>query len=351
MKILLSKLNHLGDTLLMTPVLRFLRERYPNARIDVLVRAGCEVVLQGNPDINKLITVAKPEKSERTRREGFKHFIHAFPQLFLVRHDFAVDLSQSDRAKFWMLMSASKIRGVNDAYGVLGRRKWLVNQISNYKWAREHQVLKDFQTVLDCMDISGEAGPLRFYPNIDEAMIRPKLPFINNIKEYAVLHPTSRWAFKQWLPERWARVADQLQREFGLRVVFSCGPEAREKDMINQILMCSNENHLTTDGRIEMRELGWLLSKATLFLGVDTVAMHLAAAMQTPIVALFGPSSEWSWRPWQCRHELVLGDCECKETRQFICDKSKPYPCMKTIQVEQVLSATRRLLSSDQSNK
>jgi heptosyltransferase-3 len=74
--------------------------------------------------------------------------------------------------------------------------------------------------------------------------------------------------------------------------------------------------------------------------------MHLAAAMQTPIVALFGPSSEASWRPWQCPHELVLGDCPCKVTRQFICDKSRPYPCMERIQVDAVLQAAERVLQA-----
>jgi heptosyltransferase-3 len=71
--------------------------------------------------------------------------------------------------------------------------------------------------------------------------------------------------------------------------------------------------------------------------------MHLAAAMQTPIVALFGPSSEWSWRPWQCDHELVLGDCECKRTRKFVCNKTKPYPCMQGIAMEQVMEAVGRM--------
>ena len=69
------------------------------------------------------------------------------------------------------------------------------------------------------------------------------------------------------------------------------------------------------------------------------VAMHIAAAVQTPVVALFGPSSEWSWRPWRCQHELVLGQCSCKRTRNFVCDKTRPFPCMEGIQVSNVLDA------------
>jgi heptosyltransferase III len=91
--------------------------------------------------------------------------------------------------------------------------------------------------------------------------------------------------------------------------------------------------------------MGLLLGRAKLFLGVDTVMMHLAAAMQTPSVALFGPSSEWSWHPWQCRHEMVLGACSCKATRRFVCDKNKPYPCMEKITVDAVMAAANKLLA------
>jgi heptosyltransferase-3 len=77
---------------------------------------------------------------------------------------------------------------------------------------------------------------------------------------------------------------------------------------------------------------------------VDTVALHIAAAAQTPSVALFGPSSEWSWQPWQAPHRLVLGACPCKESRNFTCDKGKPYPCMERIGVEDVTAATAGFL-------
>jgi heptosyltransferase-3 len=324
-----------------------LRGRYPDAQIDVLVRSSCEVMLQSNPDVDAVVGVGYPDKSKRTFRNGIWETLRAVRALLMRRYDYAFDLSESDRAKTWMLLSGARKRCVNDVNSTLRRKGWMVNRISKYAWGNEHQVMRDFQTVLDCMGIDGEPGPLRFHPQIDEAEIGLKLPFVAKLDDYAVLHPTSRWPFKQWLPERWAEVADRVKRDFGLEVVISCGPDEREKEMVGQILKHAKERHLSTGGRIDLHELGWLLGRARLFLGVDTVAMHLAAAMQTPIVALFGPSSEWSWRPWKCRHELVLGGCECKETRQFICDKSKPYPCMEAIQVGQVLSAAQCLLSSD----
>ena len=114
--------------------------------------------------------------------------------------------------------------------------------------------------------------------------------------------------------------------------------------MVREILARSEEKHSSTLGELSLHQLGLLLKGAKIFLGVDTVAMHLAAAMQTRVIALFGPSSEWSWHPWQCHHELVLGDCLCKRARRFTCDKTKPYPCMERITVTEVLDKTRTLL-------
>jgi heptosyltransferase III len=335
-RILLAKLNHIGDTLLMTPTVRLLREQYPDSQIDVLVRSGCEEILKGNPDINHVIPIARPDKAKRNITSTLLELANAFPKLFLRRYDYAFDLSDSDRSKIWILLSASKVRGINDAYQTLGGKKRMFNRISDYKWGMKHQVLKDFCTVLDCTELNGEAGPLQFHPQASEATIARKVPFISGIGDFVVLHPTSRWAFKQWMPERWAEIADIIRQDYKLAVVFSCGPEQREIDLVSEIRHHAKEEHFSTDGSITLHEFGWLLGRARLFLGVDTVAMHLAAAMQTPIVALFGPSSEWSWRPWHCDHELVLGDCECKRTRKFICDKTKPYPCMQSIQVNDV---------------
>lgn len=349
MKILLCKLNHLGDTLLLTPTIRFLKEKNPGAQIDVLVRSGCETILSCNPDVNNVIPVARPESSERTCQSAVSEFLNAFSKLFLRRYDYAFDLSDSDRSKLWMLLSASKVRCVNDAYNTLGRKRWAVNRVSRFKWGREHQVLKDFQTILDCFSLTGDPGKLQFHTNGNESSVIEKLPYFSDIGKFIIIHPTSRWAFKQWDARRWSKVADILKREYNRNVIVTCGPDKREVAMARKILELAEEEHFTTEGRINLHELGWVISRAELFLGIDTVSMHLAAAVQTPIVALFGPSSEWSWRPWLCEHELVLGECDCKKTRNFICDKSKIFPCMERIQVKDVIDVACRLLAQRKS--
>ena len=127
MKILLVKLNHLGDTLILTPTVRFLRKQFPEARIDVLVRAGGESILQGNPDIDNVIATASPDKASRNLRATLAEFEYFFKDFFAPLR-LCFDLSDSDRSKIWILLSASKVRGVNDAYQTLGGKKRMFNR-------------------------------------------------------------------------------------------------------------------------------------------------------------------------------------------------------------------------------
>jgi len=345
-KILLVKLGHLGDTLLLTPTLRFLKTWQPTAQVDVMVRAGCEEILRGNPHIQNLLPVAAPEESRGDWWRGCQNFLRALRLVAFRRYDYAFDLSDSDRAKFWLGLSAAKIRAINDTSKSLGWKGRLFNRFSYFDWTWEHQVLRDFRTVTEVLAVEAEAGPLEFSPCASESALNSRFPFLAGLNRYAVIHPVSRWAYKQWLPERWAAIADDLKTRHGLSVLFSCGPAKREVEYLAEVLGLTRETHFTTNGQTTLHELGRLLGKARLFLGVDTVAMHLASAMQTPPVVLFGPSSEWSWRPWQCRHELVLGDCPCKAARKFVCDKSRPYPCMLKITVANVQAAVDKLLAA-----
>lgn len=317
LKILLVKLNHLGDTLLLTPTLRLLRTTFPAAGIDVVVRAGCEAVLEGNGDISRVITVPGAQ---------------ALLAVLGRRYDYAFDLSNSDRAKLLILLSGARVRAINEWHAELGLRRAIFNRFSHFEWAREHQVLRDFRAIADVIGPGDAPGPL--YLNTEVEAPAPS-------GAYAVIHAVSRWKFKQWLPGRWAAVADQLAGQ-GIKVIFSSGPG--EEPELDAILRHARNPHQKA-GSLTLRQLGRVIRGARLFLGVDTVAMHIAAAVGTPAVALFGPSSEWSWRPWQCRHELVLGDCPCKAARIFSCDKSTAFACMQRITVEEVCAAAEKLLS------
>lgn len=346
MKFLLFKAGHIGDVLLMTPALRLLRSRFPQARIDVAVRRGTEGVLEKNPDIDRLFLLPRPEKKQRANREKWGDLARLLAGTVAQRYDWAFDFNGSDRAAWCLRLSGAQRRAATDAYGEL-RNPRPYNFISKFDWRFQHQVLKDFRLVTDALEIVADPGPLVVATeDLTREVLMEKFEFLRQEQPYAMIHPISRWAFKQWMPEAWARVADQLVERHGLRVIFTCGPAQREREQIDAILALANRPHAAVRGEATLRELTALYRGARLFCGVDTVAMHLAAAAQTPTVALFGPSSEWSWGPWQTPHELALGPCPCKQTRKFVCDKSRIFPCMAAITPEEVLEKAGRLLTA-----
>jgi heptosyltransferase-3 len=345
-KFLLFKAGHIGDVLLMTPTLRLLRTRFPDAQIDVAVRRGTEGVLEKNPDLDRLFLLPRPEKKQRRMGETWADSLRLFAGTIGQVYDWAFDFAGSDRAGLYMNLSKARRRAATDAYGELKNPR-PYNFIGKFNWRLQHRVLKDFHLVKDALEIEAEPGPLIVQTDdLDRDVLAEKLPFLRDRRPFVAIHPISRWSYKQWFPEGWAQVADALAEKHGLRVVFTCGPAEQEQEQIDAILSLARRRHDAVRGKASLREVAALYREARLFCGVDTVAMHLAAAAQTPTVALFGPSSEWSWSPWQTRHELALGPCPCKQTRQFVCDKSRIYPCMAAITVAEVLAKAGRLLGA-----
>ena len=341
MRVLLIKLKHLGDTLLLTPTIRFLKERFPGIEIDVIVRSSCEAILESNPDVSRVLAVARPESERRTWRSGLRENLRLIRTIIGTSYDFAFDLSDSDRAKIWVLLSRAKVRGFRRIDVKPSWKHRVFNRFDDATLTSHHQVMRDFETVTRIMGVTGDAGPLTFHPSVDEADLIRRFPWACASQPSAVIHPTSRWSFKEWLPEHWAAVADGLAA-LGLQVVFTGGPDALERETIAKIQSHARIPHISVAGQVSVHEFGYILKRARLFLGIDTFAMHLAAAMQTPSVALFGPSLVPAWTPWKNRAEVIAGPCHCNPSTHREC--ARPHTvCMASITAASVLEAAVQL--------
>jgi len=342
MRVLLVKLKHLGDTLLLTPTLRFLKEHHPDAQIDVVVRASCEPALLGNPDVSRVLSVARPESERRTWHGSLLENARLLRSLLTTSYDYAFDLSDSDRAKVWVGLSRAKVRGFRRIDVKPSWKHRVFNRFDDAPMTSAHQVMRDFETVTRVMGLEGPAGPLRFHPPADASALVSRFPWLDSSQPMAVIHATSRWSFKEWLPDRWAAVADGLAAQ-GFRVVFTGGPDARERETVARILANAAAAHVSLAGELTIPELGIVLARSLLFLGIDTFAMHLAAAVQTPMVAVFGPSWVDAWTPWQARAEVLAGPCRCDPSTHREC--ARPFaPCLEAITAGQVLDAAWKVL-------
>jgi heptosyltransferase-3 len=116
--------------------------------------------------------------------------------------------------------------------------------------------------------------------------------------DFAVIQPTSRWTFKCWTEEGMAGIVGRLFKKWVFPVVTS-GPASGEAAMAKRIMERSGVEGALLAGSLSLKELGALIDSARLFVGVDSAPMHIAAAVGTPVVALFGPTGAYNWAPWQ----------------------------------------------------
>jgi len=159
------------------------------------------------------------------------------------------------------------------------------------------------------------------------------------------LHPTSRWMFKTWPAERVATLLDRLA-DGGHRAVLTAAPNAVELGMIERILSLARSTPVNLAGRLSLKELAALTAQARVFVGVDSAPMHIAASQGTPTVALFGPSGEIAWGPWQVAHRVVASQTHpCRPCGNDGCGGGKVSECLTTLPVARVLDAVQSLLN------
>ncbi|WP_028573330.1 glycosyltransferase family 9 protein [Desulfonatronum lacustre] len=335
MKFLFIKLKHIGDSLLLTPMIRSVRAADPQAEIWVVVRRGCEGILAGCPDIDRVLTAAAPEKNKRRPWNWASDFGLA-AAVRRERFDYAFELGDGDRGRWLTLISGARHRCANAA----GRPlhwwwKRTFTDFSDFWWYKSHQVEKDFYTVSDCLP---EPLPLSIPPlSFARERTRPWSP-AGNLTRFAVLHPGTRWSIKRWPEQRWRELCARLLERIPA-IVLSCGPDPEEVRLCTALSRSAPGRIISTSGQTSWAQLAGLLHRAVLFVGVDTAAMHLAAACSCPTAALFMGSSPIEWAPWQTRHVVIQPEPADEE--------SPPGSPAERISVNMVLQACDELLRDE----
>jgi heptosyltransferase-3 len=336
---LVLKLRHHGDVLLCAPVLSVLKSHAPAIEVDALVYDDTAPMLEGHPALSQLHTVGRGwrgvgalqrfslERSllSRLRGRGYDLVVHLSEQprgAWLARWlgaRYSVAPKVADRGRFWQ-------RSFTHFYPLVPRR---------------HMV----EVNLDALRRIGvqpgtHERKVTFVPgeNAEQAVDRliGDEPFIH-------LHPASRWRFKCWTAKKNAELIDRLAAD-GHRVVVTAAPD--ETRMIDEILTLAKATTLNLAGKLTLKQLGALAARARLFIGVDSMPMHLAAAMGVPTVALFGPSGESEWGPWNVAHRVVKSTHTCRPCGQDGCGGGKVSECLTLLPVDSVHAAVRELLGA-----
>ncbi|HEX3163275.1 MAG TPA: glycosyltransferase family 9 protein [Pseudolabrys sp.] len=275
-RILVISLRRIGDLLLTTPLIRSLRRAWPDSEIDVLVFDNTKGIVAGNPDINHVITMAQRPTLAESVRLIVKLWRH---------YDVAISTQSGDRPiAFAFAAGRMRIGFTTDDDPWLART---LKRIALHRRAAAMEKLHRVEQMLrlaDALDI----------PRVPD-LVCPAAASTSKATpagNYAVIHATPMFAYKEWTKDGWRAVTGALAQR-GISVVAIGGPGDAERRYLEDVWR----------GVAAFHQVGWaetmtLLAKAKIYIGPDTSVTHLAAAAGCPTIALFGPMDPRVWGPW-----------------------------------------------------
>lgn len=331
LRILVMKLSASGDVVLATPSIRALRQRFPRAHITVLTSRENRDLLNRCPYLDDLVVF------DRARDGTFPGLLRLGRRLRAAEVDLVVDF-QNSRISHWL----GWLSGAPQRYGYAGRR-WsgLLTHRALHPAGPMPPVEHQFH-LLKLLGIEGAPTHLELWPGpSDERGVDSLLgqAWIAESQPLVAVHPGARWASKRWPEERYAELVDRLAAAAKARVVLT-GSEG-ERPLCERIHHLAKAKPVVAAGQTTLNEMAALLRRCRLFIGGDTAPLHIAAAVGTPLVAIFGPTDPVRHLPPSRETKLFRSKIPCSPCYRARCPRpgSGRMECMRLISVEEVAEA------------
>lgn len=352
-RVLVIKLRHHGDVLLAAPVLGALKAQAPQAEIDALVYGDTAPMLAGHPALAELHCIDRGwRRLGPLARLGAEWDL--VRRLQARRYDLVIHLTEDWRGA-WLTRLLAPRWSVAPKVG--GRGRFWARSFTHFVTGTRGYPRHIVESNLDALRRIG----LQPTPQQRGVTLVPgreaEARVIMLLREhglaaggFAHIHAPSRWQFKCWTAAGWGEVLRALAAA-GLPAVLTAAPDATEQRLVEAILEASGGTGISLAGQLSLKEMAALSARAKIFLGVDSAPMHIAAAMDTPVVALFGPSGEFNWGPWRNdplaspQHRVVASDRHsCRPCGIDGCGGSKVSDCLVQLPPERVVAAALDLL-------
>jgi len=330
-RVLVVRLRSIGDTVLATPSLIALRRFLPDAKIDVLLEDWVAPVLDGFEAVDRVVPIGKGTL------ERFK----TARALCKTRYDVVFDLHGGTTASLIVRATGARHRVGYSHYRYSSLYTELLSSSADFwKQAVTHSAEQQ-------LALAGFAGvPVEDRPRTSLAVTDAALSSIENRlnienSSFALLHPSAAFATKQWPAENFARVSEYLAARGIKRVAIAA---KHERAVLDRLTAASRVPVLTFDD-LTLPEITALASKAKLFIGNDSGIAHIAAAVNTPSVVIFGSSNRDHWRPWtDAPNEIVFHPFDCQPCPGYECKVFGEPRCILSVPPENVIAAIDRLL-------
>jgi heptosyltransferase-3 len=359
--ILIGCIRLIGDVILATPLVGLFRETWPDAAIDVLVARGTGEFLEKDPRIRRVIYAGSGKTAGSGKGDA------GYARRIFRAYDLSVSLTSTDRGTLAAAIAGRRARvgftqggrGVRDAW----KKVVLTHPIPN-RYAIH--VARVCQLVGEALGLSVSRLESKvFWDAADAAAVDVVLRDGGIDRPFFVVHPFARWRYKYWEPERFAEASDAVAERYGLAPVWTSSPDPAERALLRETAARCRVRPALVEGALSLNGMTCLLSRASLYLGLDTAISHLAATTGIPMVVLYGPTIAERWSPWNNAGPvaqqfpeprgvqrsgntiLVQKGWACVPCGKAGCDdQGGPSRCMAEIETEGLLQAVESLLGA-----
>ncbi|MBC8146346.1 MAG: glycosyltransferase family 9 protein [bacterium] len=337
-RVLIFKLDHLGDLLIATPALRSIRARFPNAEIRIVVGDWNTALLRNNPSVDRVHVY----NSERFCRQPNKpsSFASFKEQIGSWKPDLIIGLRDDWHTLRYSIFSrAARVeRG--------GAHLIEFTERARTRQSLYHEIERLWRTLAP-LGIKREANTrLDFFVDESERTTARQFMAERGISApFAMLHAGATQPLREWPLERYATIARHLNRRWGMQIVL-VGVERERARSLSLASLIADLNPFDVTGELGLRATAALMAESGLYIGSDGGAMHLAAAVNIPTVGLFGPGSFHVFSPVGPRTIGISKMFPCSPCAQIEC--VRPHDtCMMAITLDEVARAVDQLLAGE----
>jgi heptosyltransferase-1 len=344
-KILIVKLSAIGDVIHTLPALNAIRKHYPHAHITWLVEEDAHPLLEGHAALDRILVSKRKRWLKGFRSLSLMNSIKESYQFIKALRDTEYDLI----IDFQALLKSGALIGLSKGRKKIGFDRGMEHMEYSYLFLNErippvdmnnHAILRSMM-LLKALGINSREIVFNL-PIFDQNRARVRdLLTRHGIKDSRLLvaiNPLAKWDTKLWSNVKFGRLADTLVEEYRASVVFTGSRE--DHKTIQDIIDGMKFKAVNLAGETNLKTLATLYEKADFLVSTDTGPMHLAAAVNTPVVALFGPTASWRTGPFGPGHQIIRADLDCSPCFKRQCST---LDCMEKISAQDVLEGVNKL--------